>query len=267
MDTDPALTRPRVVLMGEAFDAVTPAEILEFAGRRAASGRRGLIVNHNSHSLYLLRRRPEIREAFERADLVTIDSMPLIYWGKLLGRPVSRAHRSTYTDWRETFWRMAVHHGWRVYYLGGAPGVAAAAAAKLTQRWPTATIRVRDGYAEAANDAEVIADINAFGPDIVFVGLGMPRQELWIARNYEAIDRGVLFSVGAAFDYEAGIQPMPPAWMARAGFQWLFRVMTDPKRLFGRYFIEPWALLGPAVGDIARTLRGQAAAGNYAPSR
>jgi N-acetylglucosaminyldiphosphoundecaprenol N-acetyl-beta-D-mannosaminyltransferase len=253
-------SKPRVVLMGEAFDPVTPGEILEFAVDRAMAGDKGLVVNHNSHSLYLLRRRPEMRAAFERADLVTIDSMPLIYWGKLLGRPVSRAHRSTYTDWREDFWNLAAKQRWRVYYLGGAPGVAAAAARRLLKRWPGVGLAVRDGFFDPADDAVVVDEINAFRPDIVLVGMGMPRQETWIADNYDALERGVVFSIGAAFDYEAGVQPMPPMWMSRAGFQWLYRVLTDPRRLFGRYFIEPWALLGPALGDVAATIRGHRAA-------
>ena len=241
--------------MGEAFDPVTPAEILDFAARRAAAGGKGLVVNHNSHSLYLLRRRPEIREAFERADLVTIDSVPLIYWGKLLGRPVTRAHRSTYTDWREEFWRLAAQHRWRVFYLGGEPGVAATAATRLQERWPAATIGVRDGFFSPGDNDEVVAQINAFAPDIVLVGMGMPHQEKWIIANYDRLERGVVFSVGAAFDYEAGVQPMCPPWMARSGFQWLYRVLHDPRRLFGRYFIEPWALLGPALGDVASSFK------------
>jgi len=255
MDQQLAPRPDRVVLMGEAFDPVTPTQIMGFAAERAAGRGKGLIVNHNSHSLYLLRRRPEMRTAFDRADLVTIDSMPLIYWGKLLGRPVSRAHRSTYTDWREDFWRLAQKLRWRVFYLGGVPGVAATGARRLSQHWPGVTFAVRDGYFDPADNAAVVDEINAFDPDIVLVGMGMPRQELWIIDNYDALKRGVVFSIGAAFDYEAGVQPMPPAWMARSGFQWLFRVLTDPRRLFARYFIEPWALVGPAMGDIARTMK------------
>jgi N-acetylglucosaminyldiphosphoundecaprenol N-acetyl-beta-D-mannosaminyltransferase len=247
----------RVVLMGEAFDPITPAGILSFAALRAATGIKGLIVNHNTHSLYLLRQRPEMRPVFDRADLVTIDSMPLIYWGKLLGRPVSKAHRSTYTDWREDFWALAAKHRWRVYYLGGAPGVAAKASRRLLQRWPGAHIAVRDGYFDPADNDAVVAEINAWKPDIILVGMGMPRQELWIDQNYDRLERGVVFSIGAAFDYEAGVQPMPPAWMARAGFQWLFRVLTDPRRLFARYFIEPWALIRPAISDVVAAIRGE----------
>jgi N-acetylglucosaminyldiphosphoundecaprenol N-acetyl-beta-D-mannosaminyltransferase len=250
--------KPRVTLMGEAFDPVTPDQIFAFAASRAASGAKGLVVNHNSHSLYLLGRRPEMREAFDRADLVTIDSMPLIYWGRLLGRAVGREHRSTYTDWRERFWRLAARERWRVYYLGGAPGVAATAARRLLQHWPGVSLAVRDGFFDPAEDAAVVSEINAFRPDIILVGMGMPRQEMWIIKNYDALRQGVVFSIGAAFDYEAGVQPMPPMWMSRIGLQWLYRVAKDPRRLFGRYFIEPWALLGRALGDIGDTLSGRA---------
>lgn len=246
-------------LLGETFDLVTPAGILEFAAERARRGAKGLVVNHNTHSLYLLDRTPEMRGAFEIADLVTLDSFPMLFWGRLIGRPFVRAHRSTYTDWRAQFWDMAVAKGWRVFYLGGAPGVAEQARANLLKQWPTAVIGVRDGYFDmtegSAENAGVLARIEAFKPDIILVGMGMPRQEVWIARNYKAIKQGVVFSIGAAFDYEAGIQPFCPMWISRSGFQWLYRLSRDPRRMASRYLVEPFALLGRVFGDLAETLK------------
>jgi N-acetylglucosaminyldiphosphoundecaprenol N-acetyl-beta-D-mannosaminyltransferase len=246
-------------LLGETFDLVGPEGILNFAADRAARGMKGLVVNHNTHSLYLLDRNPEMRGAFDAADLVTLDSFPMLFWGKLLGRPFVRAHRSTYTDWRREFWDLANGKRWRVFYLGGEPGVAAAAREKLNAEWPGAVIGVHDGYFDmsegSADNAAVLAEIEAFEPDIVLVGMGMPRQEVWIARNYAAIRRGVVFSIGAAFDYEAGVQPMPPRWISRAGFQWLYRLLRDPRRMASRYLVEPFALTGRALGDLAETLR------------
>ncbi len=246
-------------LLGETFDLVGPAGILAFAAERAARGQKALVVNHNTHSLYLLDRNPEMRGAYEAADLVTLDSFPMLFWGKLLGRPFVRADRSTYTDWREEFWFLAQAKGWRVFYLGGEPGVAQTARQKLQAQWPGAVIGVRDGYFDmgpgSAENAQVLAEIEAFKPDILLVGMGMPRQEVWIARNYAALTRGVVFSIGAAFDYEAGVQPMPPRWISRMGFQWLYRLLRDPRRMASRYLVEPFALTGRALGDLAEALR------------
>ncbi|MNT87771.1 putative N-acetylmannosaminyltransferase [compost metagenome] len=85
--------------------------------------------------------------------------------------------------------------------------------------------------------------------------MGMPRQELWIADNIEAMPQAVILPVGAAFDYEAGVQKAAPRWMGRLGVEWLFRLFADPKRLFTRYCVEPWFLIGPALGDVRAAMR------------
>jgi N-acetylglucosaminyldiphosphoundecaprenol N-acetyl-beta-D-mannosaminyltransferase len=146
-----------------------------------------------------------------------------------------------------------------VFYLGGAPGVAETAAKRLQARWPGVQIATAHGYfdmeADSANSQYRVETINRFGPDVIFVGMGMPRQEAWIARNYDALRSGVVFSVGAAFDYEAGAQIAAPRWLGRVGLEWLFRFAVDPKRLFIRYFVEPWSLIRPALQDLAEKTR------------
>jgi len=97
--------------------------------------------------------------------------------------------------------------------------------------------------------------VREFKPNVLFVGMGMPRQELWIADNVEALPQAVILPVGAAFDYEAGVQKAAPRWMGRLGVEWLFRLFADPKRLFARYCVEPWFLIGPALGDVREAMR------------
>ena len=132
---------------------------------------------------------------------------------------------------------------------------AEAACAALAEKWPKITFASRDGYFDAepssVDNRRLLATIDAFEPDVIFVGMGMPRQELWISRNRSAIRRGVIFSVGAAFDYEAGVQAAAPRWMGRIGLEWLFRLASQPRRLAHRYLIEPWRLLRPALRDLA----------------
>lgn len=244
----------RIGLLGGEVDAVTPGEVMAFTARRVAEGRRGLVANHNLHSLSLLRREAAMRGFYAMADVIEADSMPLIAWGRLLGRPIGRRHRSTYLDWREDFWRLAAREGWRVFYLGGRPGVAAKGAEAVRRRWPGARIAVRHGHFDVtpggADNAAVLAEIAAHAPDVLFVGMGMPRQEAWIIANYPALPQAVVFSIGAAFDYEAGALPTPPRWMGRLGLEWLFRLTSEPRRLFFRYLIEPWSLTGAALADV-----------------
>src|SRR5579871_1595902 len=244
----------RVRLLGGEVDLVTPAEVLGFVERAIAARRPATIANHNAHSLFLLRRSSKLREFFAAADLVEIDSTPLVLWGRLLGLPLRRAMRSTYLDWREAFWRLADARGWRVYYLGGAPGVAERAAERLAARHPGATIGCRHGYFDAdpasCDSQRTLAEITAFDPDVLMVGMGMPRQELWALRHRATLPRAVILTVGAAFDYEAGAQWTPPRWTGRLGVEWLARLVSQPRRLAFRYLVEPWWLLGPALADI-----------------
>ncbi len=245
-------------ILGVEVDLVRPEEMLSFTARCVEGGRRAIIANHNLHSISLLRRHPAMAAFYESADLIEVDSQPMIAWGRLLGRPVRPFHRCTYLDWRNDFWDAAVHHGWRVFYLGGAPGVAERGASALRARWPKAQIEVHDGYFDArpgsADNATLIAGINAWRPQVLLVGMGMPRQELWIQAHSDRIDPCVILPVGAAFDYEAGVQSAAPRWMGRFGVEWLYRLLRDPRRLAYRYLVEPWSIAPEAWRDVREWL-------------
>jgi N-acetylglucosaminyldiphosphoundecaprenol N-acetyl-beta-D-mannosaminyltransferase len=250
--------RQRVRLLGGDVDLVTPRDVLRAIDGAAARGSTTLIANHNAHSLFLMRRSKALREFFAEADLVQIDSTPLILWGRLLGLPLQRSMRSTYLDWRADFWKLAEARRWRVYYLGGAPGVAAEAARRLAERHPRVTIGCHDGYFDRApgspDNASVLETIAAFDPHVLMVGMGMPLQEIWALENRAGLKRGVILTVGAAFDYEAGVQRAPPRWTGRLGVEWLARLLGQPWRLAYRYLVEPWWLIGPALRDIGAAL-------------
>ena len=249
----------RVTLLGQTMDMVKAEEVLHFIANHVAQGKRAIVANHNAHSLYLLRGNAELQAFYERADLVEADSRPLLMWARLTGRSSRAFHRCTYLDWREDFWEIAEAHGWRVFYLGGAPCVAEKAAANIRRTRPGARIAVRDGFFDmtpgSAEARSVLDDIAAFAPHVLMVGMGMPRQEIWIHRNYDALPPCVVLPVGAAFDYEAGVQRAAPRWMGRMGVEWLFRLAADPRRLFHRYCVEPWRLLGLLVDDAVASAR------------
>ncbi|PZU72053.1 MAG: glycosyltransferase [Brevundimonas sp.] len=252
-------SRERVRLLGQAMDLVRPEEVMHHLQLAVAEGRKSLIANHNLHSLYLLTQRPELQAFYDRADMVEVDSTPLLWFSRILGLHSRAFHRCTYLDWRDHFWSLADRKGWRVLSIGGAPGVGEAAVAKLATRYPGAEIETRHGYFDAApgsaDNAAVLAQVAAFRPHVLFVGMGMPRQELWIADHFDALPPCVVLSVGAAFDYEAGAQKAAPRWMGRAGIEWAYRLFHDPKRLFVRYCVEPWFLLPLIVADIRAARR------------
>ena len=249
----------RVQMLGGDIDLMRPEQVLDYLAACADAGQQALIGNHNLHSLYLLPRTPGMVALYDQLDVIQLDSTPLVLFGKLLRLPIGRQHRSTYLDWRDAFWTTANQRGWRVLYLGGAPGVAETAATRLSEQYHGAVIEGLSGYFDMTRGSPVnrtvLSAIDSFKPDVLFVGMGMPRQEIWIAENLSDLPSCPILPVGAAFDYEAGVQKAAPRWMGSMGVEWLFRLVVDPKRLFSRYCVEPWFLIGPAVKDLRAARR------------
>ncbi len=252
-------SRERVRLLGQTVDLVRPEEVLHHVETWVDARRKVVIANHNLNSLALLQRHPGLNRFYERADLVEVDSTPLIHFAKLLGLHGKAFHRCTYLDWRDHFWSLVDRKGWRVMYVGGEQSVVERARDRLANCYPRADIHVRDGFFDATpgsgDNAAVVDQVRAFDPHILFVGMGMPRQELWILNNLDALPDCAVFSVGAAFDYEAGAQKAAPRWMGRMGVEWLFRLVNDPKRLARRYLIEPWSLSHLILADVIGAVR------------
>lgn len=142
--------------------------------------------------------------------------------------------------------RRAAKEGKRVFLLGGRLGVGEKAARVLNAKWPMLNAKYNTGPWLALDgrpqdekqgkiEKETIKQINAFKPHFLFVGFGHPKQEKWLARNLSKLDAGMAMTVGGAFDYLAGIVPKPPEWLTQAGLEWLWRLLTQPRRL-GRLF-------------------------------
>ena len=248
----------RIHLLGGEMDFVRPEEVFHFVKEQRRRVKKTVIANHNLHSLALMRKSPAVRAFFDRADLIEVDSVPAIRWARLLGYPVRGFHRCTYLDWREDFWRIAVEEGWRVFYLGCRPKDIDLAIAAVLKRHPLAQLKGRHGHFDvnsgSTDNKTVLEEIAAYRPDILMVGMGMPRQEVWVLENLEALPLCAVFTVGGAFDYEAGAQVPAPRWVARLGLEWLFRLASNPGRMFKRYCVEPFELLPTLPVDIQRSL-------------
>jgi N-acetylglucosaminyldiphosphoundecaprenol N-acetyl-beta-D-mannosaminyltransferase len=187
--------------------------------------------------------------------------MPLVALGRLYGYPLQREQRVTNADWTYPLMELAAGHGWRVFNVGSPKGVAEKGAAELRKLYPALQLEVSDGYFDARRDSAeneaLVQRINAYKPDLLMVGMGMPRQEFWTQENYARLEAHVILSSnGAAFDYIAGAVPTPPRWAGRMGVEWLFRLVNEPRRLFTRYLVEPWYIMLLLMLDYPRHRHG-----------
>lgn len=207
-----------------------------------------IIANHNLNSLYIYHHNRAMQAFYQKADYVHIDGMALVLLGKLLKFPFKRKHRVTYADWVWSLMEKSASQGWRIFYLGSKPGVAADGAKILQNKYPNLQIVTEHGYfnrrLDSPENLAIIDKINAYRPHVLMVGMGMPRQEQWILENIEKINANAILPSGACIDYVAGVVATPPRWMGKVGLEWAYRLMGEPRRLWKRYLIEPWFIMG-----------------------
>lgn len=250
---DPVGTR-RIALLGVEFDLLDVEDLNREVIRAVEADERIVIANHNLHSVSLYQREPVLRDFFDRADIVHVDGMSLIAFANLLGYRVERRFRVTYLDWYPSLMTYAAARGWKLFYLGAAPGVAALGTEKLETEFPGLRAFHRHGFfggeSSRADDREVLQAIRSIRPQILMVGMGMPRQEMWVHEHRDAIEANVILTSGGFIDYIAGSVPEPPRWTGRMGLEWLFRFAAEPTRLGKRYLVEPWSLLPLALRDL-----------------
>jgi len=179
---------------------------------------------------------PRYLRVMNRADLVTPDGMPLVW--ALLGLGVRRAEHVRGTDLTTAVLTSATDEGMPIGFFGGSPDVLETLLTTVARRWPR--LRVAYAYsppfreASREEDDAIVGSINASGVRILFVGLGCPKQELWMESHRERV-HAVMLGVGAAFDFLAGTKKEAPLLMQRTGTEWLFRLATEPRRLWKRY--------------------------------
>lgn len=224
--------------MDVAIDDVTMAETLDIIDEFVRGRTPRVIITANVDHLMLLRRDEDFRHAYRRADLVTCDSIPLKWALRFLNRPVKE--RVAGADMVFTVAERAAQKGWKVFYLGGAPGVAAAAAKKIKSLYPALEIAgvyspPMMSWRELAHHDETVARVRAAQPDILFVAFGAPKQEIWLDVMRDTLGVPVGIGIGGALDFPAGRFPRAPRIVQNAGLEWLWRLGHDPKRLWKRY--------------------------------
>jgi len=188
------------------------------------------------HGVMECQRDPELLAIHNASGMTTPDGMPIVWAGKLARAPIDRVCGP---ELLPAVCRRGAEAGWRMFLYGGDTGVADRLAAELVGRYPG--LRVVGTFTppfrplEPDEDASVRALIAESGADIVWVGLSTPKQERWMAAHVGGVGAPVLIGVGAAFDMHAGLVRRAPGWLRRTGFEWVYRLALEPRRLWRRY--------------------------------
>jgi N-acetylglucosaminyldiphosphoundecaprenol N-acetyl-beta-D-mannosaminyltransferase len=245
--------RQRVRIGRLWIDHLTRAQALEEIRALVERGAGGAVFTPNVDHVVVADRDARLRGAYRRADLSFADGAPVVWASHLLRTPVPE--KLSGSDLFEPIVALAARCGWRVYLLGGAPGSAPEAARRLEARYGVTIVGIDEARVstepEPVSDGEILARIRAARPDLILVGLGMPKQERWIDRMAPHFAPAVAIGAGACLDFVAGRVRRAPRWMSRVGLEWLFRLVNEPRRLWRRYLVRDPQF----IGVVLRTWR------------
>ena len=198
----------------------------------------GYICVAATHTVMVCQEDPDFRDAVLGASLTLPDGQPLVWAMNALGHDLE--DRVYGPDLMAQYCERSAETGVRMYLYGGRnQGALVQLALNLRRRYPG--VKIVGGYSPPFRDLSreesdaVVAEINATKADVVWVGIGAPKQEKWMAAMRDRLDAPVLVGVGAAFDFHAGLVPQAPSWMQSAGLEWAYRLMQEPRRLWRRY--------------------------------
>lgn len=243
----------KVNVLGVGISVLDQTRAREFLFDAVRQGRRGYVTVTNVYSVCEALRDPKLLHIFNNALLSTPDGMPMVWMGRLQGHD---SIRRVYGP--DLLLNLAEHSpadGFTHFFYGGKPGVAADLARTLQERFPG--LKVVGTYSppfRPLDDSERVAlqdQIRIARPDFLWVGIGSPKQERFIAEHVDLLPEAkILVGVGAAFDFLTGRVRQAPRWMMRAGFEWLFRLVQEPRRLAKRYLVYNPLFVARATAQI-----------------
>ncbi len=231
----------RQPFMNTYIDNVTKAEAIAHIEKCIQNRTVGQVITPNVDQIVRMETDEYFRKICESCELLLVDGHPLLWAAKLYGEPLKE--KICGSDLMPELCAVAARKGYSVFLLGAAPGVAQMAADKLVQQNPG--LKVAGVYSPPLGfekDPEEIRRINEMllnsGADMLFVGMGVPKQDIFVYENKDIYKIPMSFSIGGTIDFIAGRQKRAPAWMRKIGFEWFYRLLSDPKRMFRRYVID-----------------------------
>ena len=231
----------RSKILGIDFDLITPEAVFEKIEDWKRNNEQHYITFTNPHSVLLCHRDEEMKVATERASIILPDGIGIIYAANLLG--YTHYGRVSGPDTMLKLCDLGQNKGYKHFFFGGKKDVAKKLAEQLSEKFPG--LQVAGTYyppfrlITSREDDEVLQMINDTNPDIIWVGLGAPKQEKWMAYHIGHVKATAMIGVGAAFDFHSGNLKRSPFWFQKYGLEWLYRLSKDPKRLWRRNLDSP----------------------------
>jgi len=234
-------TAGRVRLGQIPIDRLTFAEAIDAIEGLVLAGCGGTVFTPNVDHIVLAEEDERFRLAYGQTDLSLVDGVPVVWASRLFSSRLPE--KVSGSDIMRPLAGRAAARGWRVYLLGAAPGVAQRVKEIFERDYPginvvgTGSPKIDIGK-EVAEQQAIVEEVRATRPDILFLALGAPKQEIWAHRVRQLLKPAVIIGVGATFDFIAGTAKRAPPWVAAAGFEWLYRLAHDPRRLWKRYLVR-----------------------------
>jgi len=234
-------THDHYSLLDLKFAAVTYSQLVALLSQRLDAQEKTLCVPVNLDVLRLAASDHKLHSTIQSASVVIADGMPLVWLSRFSQTPLPE--RLPGCELVLSLCRLAHEKGYKIFILGGAPGVAEQAKQQLEEDFPGIQIVGTEAPAaaqltDAEESAQIVARINASEADILFVALGAPKQEYWLAAHRDELRPVCILPCGGSIDFIAGIQKKAPLWLGNLGVEWLYRLWHNPTRLYRRYILE-----------------------------
>jgi N-acetylglucosaminyldiphosphoundecaprenol N-acetyl-beta-D-mannosaminyltransferase len=244
-------TNPRIEMMGCRIDNLTMEETLQTIEGFIRSGKPHQHVVVNVDKLVKASRDPELRRIINDCALINVDGMPVVWASRLLGK--SLKERVAGVDLFESLMERSAERGWRVFLLGAREDVVSGVKRVYEQKYPGLTVAgYRNGYWKPEEEANVVEQIKEAKADLLFVAISSPKKEHFLGRYQTEMKIPFAMGVGGTFDVAMGKVKRAPIWMQKAGLEWFYRFLQEPRRMFRRYFIEDMAFFGLLLKEAMR---------------
>jgi N-acetylglucosaminyldiphosphoundecaprenol N-acetyl-beta-D-mannosaminyltransferase len=225
----------RVQLLNGRFDPLTLPQTVDTIFGMLGEGRRGWLCTVNVAILMMMRADQRLQSFVDHAALVVADGQPLIWCSPWLGQRLPE--RVTGVDLVDAICERAENEDKGIYFLGATDSIITKVAQRQRKRFPNLRIQYADGYFTKDSAPLRAEQIRTSGADILFVGMGVPRQEHFIEEQWDHIGVAMAVGIGGSFDVLSGLRARAPIWVQKIGMEWLFRLIQEPRRLFKRYLV------------------------------
>lgn len=246
-----------VEIFGLVFQRVSLTDAVDLMLVATRKGEKSLVVTPNVDQVVQLEKNPEVRDIYTKAEFVFVDGMPLVWFSRLLPEEYHLPERVNGTNLMLNTCEAAAREGFSIAMVGGKEGAAEEAAKKLQQQFPG--IKIAGTYCppfgfekDEVENEKILKMVDSWNPTFLFVGVGNPKQEKWIYKNWDKLHFKVAMGIGSAIELIAGQVKRAPLWVQKSGLEWLYRLLQEPGRLWKRYLVQDMKFIPIAWREYKR---------------